>query len=298
MPLGELAALLTSVTYTATAVVFTRAGRRVGSPTLNLVRMGLALPAMMILHLVLSGSLFPADAGAARLAWLGVSGLIGFALGDALLFEGYLRVGPRLTLLIFTIWPVFAALMDWLFLGQAMTLVKTAAMLVTLGGIALVVSERSEGGATFIRNRRATLGVLLGVGAAAGQAAGFILAKVGMTGGYSAVSANVIRVAAGAMGLAVWQALRRELAPNLARMKDLRAGGLIALGSLLGPVAGVVLGLYSINHARYLGVAATLSSLTPVLLLPVGRLVEQERVTARGVAGTLVCMGGVVLFFV
>ena len=43
MPLGELASLLTSVLYTATALVFTRAGRRVGSATVNLVRLGMAL---------------------------------------------------------------------------------------------------------------------------------------------------------------------------------------------------------------------------------------------------------------
>ncbi len=300
MPLGEIASLLTSVLYTATAVVFTRAGRRVGSATVNLVRLGMALPALMILHLALAGSLFPASAGLARFAWLGASGLIGFALGDALLFEAYLLVGPRLTVLVYTLWPMFAALLAWLFLGQAMTGAKVCAMVATLGGIALVVSERGQSAAPQpARARHTTLGILLGSGAAAGQAAGFILAKVGMTGGFSPVSANLIRVVAGALALAAWQGLGRELVPNLVRLKDLRAAGLIALGSLLGPVSGVVLSLYAINHAHYLGVASTLMSLSPVLLLPVARLVDKERVTPRALAGTLVCMGGVAaLFFI
>ena len=300
MPMGELASLLTSVLYAATAVIFTRAGRRVGSPTVNLVRLLVALPGMVLLHLAVAGSLFPAHAGLVRFAWLGASGLIGFALGDALLFEAYLLAGPRLTVLVFTLWPVFAAVLAWLFLGQAMTPAKVAAMLVTLGGIALVVSEPGQAGSPQpSRSGHSGLGLLLGAGAAAGQAAGFILAKVGMAGGYSPVSANLVRVSAGVLSLGGWQVLRRQLVPNLARLQDRRAGALIALGALLGPVIGVVLSLYAVSHALSLGVASTLMSLSPVLLLPVARAVDQERVTSRALVGTLVCMGGVgALFFV
>ena len=139
--LGEIASLLTSLIYACTALVFTRAGRRVGSATVNVVRMGVALLFMVLLHLALAGTLVPHGAGPVRLAWLGVSGLIGFALGDALLFETYVLLGPRLGLLIYTTWPVFSALLAWACLGEAMGLAKAAAMVVTLSGIALVVAD-------------------------------------------------------------------------------------------------------------------------------------------------------------
>jgi drug/metabolite transporter (DMT)-like permease len=291
--LGETASLLTSACYSLSAVAFTRSGRRVGSAAVNVVRLGVALVVMVLVHLVLAGSVFPFAAGPVRCAWLGVSGLIGFALGDALLFESYVLLGPRLTLLIYTLWPVLAALMAWLFLGESMGLGKGCAMLVTLAGIALVVVEQARAGAGApARPRRWSLGLALGVGAAAGQAVGFIFAKVGMAGGFSPVSANVIRVGAGALALWAWQAFRGELRPNLLRLRDTRAAGLIALGSLLGPVTGVVLSLYAINHARYLGVASTLMSLSPVLILPISVYVEHERVSARALAGTLVCILG------
>jgi drug/metabolite transporter (DMT)-like permease len=295
--LGELASLLTALCWAATAVLFAAAGRRIGSSTVNVIRLGVALVVMTLLHLALTGMPFPFGAGAARLAWLGISGLIGFALGDAMLFEAYLLLGTRLTVLVFTLWPVFAGLMAWACLGQRMGLAKAGAMLVTLGGIALVVGEKRRGAADQGRPRRFILGLALAVGAAAGQAAGFILSKLGMAGDYSPISANLIRVYAGALGLWSWQALRGELAGDVRKLKDLKAAWLTCMGALCGPVAGVVLSLYAINHARYLGVASTIMSLTPVLLLPWSALVEKERIGLPAVAGTLVSIAGAAALF-
>jgi len=156
--LGEVASLFTAICWSTNAVLFAKAGRRVGSPTVNMVRLGVALGVMLVLHLATAGTLLPHGVGAARLAWLGTSGLIGFALGDALLFEAYILLGPRLTVLVFTLWPVFAALLAFAFLGQSMTLARIGAMVVTLGGIALVVSERGQAAPGAARRRRARPG--------------------------------------------------------------------------------------------------------------------------------------------
>lgn len=298
---GEIASLLTAVCFTVTAVLFTKAGQRVGSSTVNLLRLGLALPVMVILNLVLAGSPFPFSAGPARFIWLGLSGLIGFALGDALLFEAYLLLGARLTVLTFTTWPGFAALMAWAFLGQAMGVLRICAMLATLGGIAMVVAAKGKSGPPLPRQaagaRRFTLGLLLALGGALGQAVGFILAKFGMTGGFSPVSANLIRVCAGCLALWTWQSLRGELVPNIRKLKDTHAALLIGLAALFGPVLGVVLSLFAINHSRSLGMASTLMSLTPVLILPFSVLVEKERIGLVAAAGTLITIGGAAAMF-
>ena len=295
--LGEIASFFTALCWSTNAVLFARAGRRVGSSTVNLIRIGMALLVMVVLHLALVGTLFPASAGLARFAWLGVSGLIGFALGDALLFEAYVLLGPRLTVLVFTTWPVFSALMAWGFLGQVMGLAKVAAMVVTLGGIALVVLAKAQALPGAERPRRFTLGLALALGGAMGQAVGFIFSKVGMAGGFSPISANLIRVAAGALALWTWQLLRGELLPNFRKLKDTHAAMLIGLGALSGPVIGVCLSLYAINHARYLGVASTIMSLSPVLILPFAVFVEKEKVGVWAVAGTVISIGGAAAMF-
>ena len=295
--LGELASLFTAMCWATNAVLFAKAGRRVGSATVNAARLAVALAVMVLLHLVLVGTLFPYAAGPARLAWLAVSGLIGFALGDAMLFEAYVLLGPRLTVLIYTTWPVFAALMAWTLLGQRMGLAKVCAMVVTLGGIALVVLEKSRKQPGQIRPRRFGLGLILALGGAAGQAVGFVCSKFGMAGDFSPISANLIRVSAGALALWTWQILRGELVPNLRKLKDTRAAVLTALGALFGPVIGVVLSLYAINHARYLGVASTIMSLSPVMILPFAVFVEKERVGVWAIVGTVVSLGGAAAMF-
>ncbi len=295
--LGEVASLFTALCWSTNAVLFAKAGRRVGSPTVNMVRLGVALGVMLALHLATAGTLLPHGLGPARLAWLGTSGLIGFALGDALLFEAYILLGPRLTVLVFTLWPVFAALLAFAFLGQTMTPARTGAMIVTLGGIALVVSERGQAGPGASKAGHSVLGLLLALGGALGQAVGFLFSKFGMAGGLSPVSANLVRVAAGVLALGAWQAVRGELLPNVRKLRDTQAATLIGLGALFGPVIGVVLSLYAINHARYMGVASTIMSLSPVILLPYSVFIEHERVGVRAVAGTVVAIAGAAALF-
>jgi drug/metabolite transporter (DMT)-like permease len=295
--LGEIASLFTAMCWSTNAVLFAKAGRRVGSSTVNVIRIGVALLVMILLHLAMVGSVFPVSAGWVRFAWLGVSGLIGFALGDGLLFEAYVLLGPRLTVLIYTTWPVFAALMAWGMLGQTMRLPKVCAMVVTLGGIALVVLEKSKALPGQVRPRHFTLGLMLALGGAAGQAVGFIFSKFGMAGGFSPISANLIRVAAGALALWTWQTLRGELAPNCRKLKDGHAAMLICYGALFGPVVGVVLSLYAINHAHYLGVASTLMSLSPVMILPFAVFVEKERVGVWAIVGTAISICGAAAMF-
>ncbi len=295
--LGEVVSLLTAVCWSTNAVLFTRAGQRVGSPTVNLARLGVAFVAMLALHTALYGTPFPFHAGAVRLGWLATSGLIGFSLGDALLFEAFVLLGPRLAMLIMTLWPVFSALMAWAWLNQTMNLPKVIAMLVTLGGIALVVAERASATSDHHKPRRFVLGVILALGGAVGQAVGFIFSKFGMTGGLGPISANVVRVSAGLLALAVWQVLRGELMPNLRKLSDRRATWFITLGAIFGPVIGVMLSLFAIQTATYLGVASTLMSLSPVILLPVSVIIDKEKVSFRAVLGTLVSIGGATALF-
>jgi drug/metabolite transporter (DMT)-like permease len=246
---------------------------------------------------VLFGTPFPIDAGPIRLGWLAASGLIGFSLGDALYFEALVLLGPRLSMLLMTLWPAMAALLAWAFLGQTLTLLKGCAMLVTLVGIALVVAEKGRSAADPQKPRRYGLGLLLGLGGAVGQAVGFIFSKLGMAGGLSPISANVVRISAGFAALAAWQILRREIAPNLRRLSDRKALSLITLGAFFGPVTGVMLSLFAIKYASNLGVASTLMSLSPVILLPISVFIEKEKVGLSAVLGTLVSIGGAAALF-
>ncbi|MGI5861142.1 MAG: DMT family transporter [Myxococcales bacterium] len=291
---GPLAALATALCWSTNSVLFTLAGRRVGSPTVNIARPCFALVAMVGLHTLLLGTPFPADDGERRFVWLGISGLIGFALGDAVLFESFVRLGPRLAMLIMTLWPIFATVLAWIFLGERLGLAHLAAMAATLGGIAWVVSDKPSGEG--LGPRKLASGVLLAVGGALGQAVGFLFSRFGLEGGFHPVSANLLRVLAATLALGGWMLLRGQLLGHLGKLRDRTAFGLIAVGAAAGPVAGVVLSLYAQSHAPQ-GVAATLMSVSPVILLPVSAALFGERITGRAIAGTLLTVGGAAVLF-
>lgn len=292
--LGESAALLTSACWALNSVCFTIAGRRVGSASVNLVRLLMAWVLLILLHLALYGQAFPWQAGTARLGWLGISGLIGFAVGDAVLFEAFVLIGARLAMLLMTLSPIFSALLAWLFLGQALSLPKVLAMALTLGGIAWVVWDGGD------REPHPHLwrGVALGVGGALGQSVGLVFSMKGLVGGFPPISANLIRVTAGLAALLLYFVATGRLRGGLGGLRDGRAAAFIGLGAVTGPVLGVVLSLVAISKAP-MGVAATLMSLSPVILLPVSRFGFGERVGWHAILGTLLALAGAAaLFFV
>ncbi|GLH67459.1 DMT family transporter [Geothrix edaphica] len=292
--LGESAALLTSLCWSLNSVCFTVAGRRVGSASVNLLRLLMAWGLLVLLHLALYGQAFPMQAGAARLGWLGASGLIGFALGDAVLFEAFVLIGARLAMLLMTLSPIFSALLAWLFLGQSMGPAKVLAMAVTLGGIAWVV----WGGGDQEAHPHLWRGVLLGVGGALGQSVGLVFSMKGLAGGFPPISANLIRVTAGLGALLLYFSATGRLRGTLGGLRDGRATAFIGLGAATGPVLGVVLSLVAIAKAP-MGVAATLMSLSPVILLPVSHFVFREKLGGHAILGTLLALAGAAaLFFV
>jgi drug/metabolite transporter (DMT)-like permease len=295
---GEIAALLTAVCWSFNSVVFTQAGKRVGSVTVNSVRLWTAFPALLLLHGLLYGTPVPFDIEPGRFFYLGISGLIGFVIGDSMLFESFLLIGPRLAMLLALLVPVSSTLLAWAWLGETLRVPEIISILVTIGGIAWVVAEKTApvDASASVQPRKYRLGILLAMGGAAGQALGLLFSKLGLAGGYSAISATLVRVGAAGLILVVVSLFQGKLHVHLARMKDKKALLEITAGSLTGPVLGVVLSLVAIAHT-HIGVASTLMSLTPVLLLPVSYFVFKEKITSRAIIGTMIALLGVVLLF-
>lgn len=293
--LGELAALITSITYAVNSTLFTVAGRVVGSGVVNRVRLIAACLFLTLAHRIFLGSFWPVGTALDRWFWLGLSGIVGLVLGDAFLFQAFVWVGPRLSMLMMSLAPIIAAAAAWIFLGEELSIWQISGILITLVGIGWVVLEKNKNQPPDKENY--LKGILFGLGGAAGQGLGVVLAKLGLGGGYSPLSANFIRMFT-AM-IVIWAAslVQKEFKSTFNKMA-LNPGSLWAIlgGAFSGPFLGVSLSLFALQHTS-IGVASTLMALPPIFLLPVEKLYFKEDVGWGAVAGTVLALGGVGVLF-
>ena len=293
--LGEIAAVGTSMCWTFTSVFFTLSGRRVGSVIVNQARLLLAVIFLSITHLRVLGVWLPDQADVYRWFWLGLSGIIGLVLGDGFLFQAFVLIGPRRSMLLMSLAPIMGTLIAWIFLGEALSAVEIVAIGLTVGGVAWVVSEQEANGVRVDR-RLYWLGVLAGLAGAFGQALGLVASKKGMVGGFSPLSATLMRMMVAAMVIWGYALLRGRAGRTLRALTDKQTGPTILGGAIAGPFLGVWLSLIAIQLTQ-VGIAATLMALSPILLLPASHWIFGERIGTRAIIGTLVAMVGVALLF-
>ncbi len=305
---GELAALLTAVFWTFTALAFESAGKRVGSLTVNLIRLLMAFIFLGTYTRITGGQFFPAGASYHNWVWLSLSGMVGFVLGDLFLFRAYIVVGARVSMLIMSLAPPIAALMGWLIMGETMSAKSFAGMAVTLSGISLVILTREKNelipvpGIPAKKRKRngfrftyPLAGLLLAFGGAAGQATGLVLSKYGMDG-YNAFAATQIRVITGIAGFTIIYTILGRWHRFLPALSNRKAMGGITIGAFFGPFLGVSFSLLAVKFTSS-GIAATIMSIVPVLIIPFSILIFNEKITLREVFGAFIAIAGVALFF-
>ena len=217
-------------------------------------------------HFLLRGEWLPLQAEPFRWGWLGLSAVLGLVIGDGALFQAFVLLGPRLSTLIMALAPIFTTFLGWLFFGETVTGVELAGIVLTVGGVAWVVSERRSDQIQ-VANKQYGLGLLFGLVGALGQASGLITAKFGLTGDFPPVSANVIRILVAMLVLWSLAAVRGRIKSTVRQWTNTTVLLAILGGTLLGPFIGVWLSLISIQLAR-VGIASTLMSLTPIILIP------------------------------
>ena len=297
---GEIAALFTAVFWTITGMSFESAGKKVGSLSVNLIRLVIAFVIFCVVDYFRRGMVLPFDAGAERWAWLALSGLVGFVFGDLLLFQAYVIVGARIAMLIMALAPPITALVGWWILGEILSPMNWVGMFVTLAGISIVILKREKQDVDLTKRRKITTnysikGILLAFGGAVGQGVGLVLSKKGM-GNYDAFAASHIRVITGMIGFAIIILITKRYGNVWKAIQHKPAMKRIALGSFFGPFLGVSFSLIAIQHTQA-GIAATIMSIVPVLIIPPAIVFFHETVNWKEILGAVITVGGVALFF-
>lgn len=297
---GEIAALGTALFFAFGSTLFTFAGRAFGSQWVNRVRLLLATVLIGLLHWLILGHLVPQGVSTESLSWLGISGIVGLVLGDMCLMQAFVMIGPRLSMLMMALAPMFSTIIAWLFLNETLDGQTVLGIVLALAGVVIVVGERAGEGRTSVAvtGRAYRIGLLFGLGGSLGQAGGTVLSRLGLAEGLEPLSASLIRLTVATIVIWAFALLRGKVRGTVSTLRAKpRAGLQLAVATVAGPVVGVWLSLVAVQRTS-VGIASTLSSLTPIFLIPVSYVVFKERVTRQAVVGTIIAMIGTALLFV
>jgi len=195
-----------------------------------------------------------------------------------------------------------SAIMGMTFLDEKYLLPQWIGMAVTLLGVSWVILERSNNNKNTKRKTRiiTRTGIIYAFLGTLGQATGYILSKYGMLVNNEYLdpfAATQIRVIAGTIGFMIIITLNRSWSNVIIALKNKSAMGFMFGGAFLGPFLGVSLSLLALHYITA-GVASTITTLVPILIIPSVMFIGKEHVSIRAFAGAVIAVTGIFLLFV
>lgn len=264
----------------------------------NLLGSGMVLIHLIVVSYLGSKPTFSADWYSWK--WLGLSGLVGLAIGDTLFFRSLQILGPRRALMLATTSPIFAVVSGKLFLGEHLYSLTVSGVVIAVLGVGIVLSDsRARAESPGIMPGSAKTGILAGVSAAICQAIGAVFSKRAMQAADGTeicdpIEATFIRLLLSGMMILVVTIARRELGSIAATIKRDQLVGRLLLGTAMGTWLGIGASMVAYSQAD-VAVAQTLMSTCPLFAIPVLWLRYRQRVTHIGLIGTIVALAGITM---
>ena len=294
--LALLAAFGTAVFWAFSAIFFEDASKKVGALAVNFWKVTFAFVFLAISGTIVRGVPFPYDAPLRTWLLLGLSGLIGFVISDYFLFNAYILIGSRITVIFQSLTPVFTALFAYIFIAERMQAHRFVGMAVTIAGILIVVLTRSKQSRQNNEGALSAKGLLFAFLSSVFQAGGMVLSKAGL-GDYSPISGTQIRAFIAIFGFAINALLIGQGAHVFLKVPKIReAFSSTIKGSVFGPFLGVALSLFSLQNTQA-GATSTLMALTPVVIILPSVFILKQKIHALEVVGAAVAVAGAALFF-
>jgi drug/metabolite transporter (DMT)-like permease len=297
-----IAAILTTLFFAFSAVTGQRVAVKLGGAWGNLMRLALATLVLGILVWFLTPDAMRWES----FRWFFVSGLIGFGLGDVALFTAYERIGSRLTILLnLCLAPLFAMVLEWLWLGNAVGPRVVICALLILTGVVMAIRPNSKSLAKVPLRGNFWVGILAALIAGFGQGTGAVVSRKaetvalalgasgsGITAAFQRVVAGLLFSAAAVLLIRLfgsskeWETWRTPL--------DRKVVPWLLGAALFGPVIGVSCFQWALQSLES-GVVLAVVALTPIVMMPLAYFTEGDRPSPLSLAGALVAVAGVVL---
>jgi drug/metabolite transporter (DMT)-like permease len=278
---GELAALTAACLWAVSSAIYGRIGQRIPPLELNILKGAIAI-ALLAGTLLLQNSTFTAVTPT-NMGLLLLSGILGVAVGDTAFFFALNNLGARRAVLMETLSPPIAATLALIFLQEQLNLNAWCGILLTVLGVAWVVTEQVPNQGE--RPTHILRGIGFGILAAIALASGAVISRIVFTtSDISPLWAALLRLCGGVL------VLQRQ---RHFRFKSLNAK--IAIAVCIAAFAGTYLGIWLQQVAvkfAVVGVALTLSNTSPLFVIPIAFCLG-ERISLRAILGVFIAIGGV-----
>ena len=301
-----LPAFLTAILWAISIVCASQSAKQLGGSEANFWRL---VVATMLLALWahtcgqgLRGDSFPLFL---------MSGVIGVG-SDVFLFQALPRIGSRLSLLIIQCSAaLFAALVEWLWLGTRISGRQAAACVIILAGVAMALAPGQH---LNVKRGALAAGICFGLLAGFGNGLGAVLSRKanavaeaahqnidGGTAAYQRLIGGLF-----VAGVCLLVVKRREIAAQVTHAspprlppteKWRRVWPWVLANAFAGQTLGVTCYQWALKTTRS-GLVLAIVATTPLVVIPFARVVEGEKIEPRSVVGGIVAVVGVILLVV
>jgi drug/metabolite transporter (DMT)-like permease len=295
---GEYFGIITAFCWAVGIFPFTLSTRYFQATHINLMRLLLALfllcPFIILKENISFSNLFLFP-GYQNWLWLGLSGVVGLALGDYFSFSAFKAIGAKNSSIFSTLAPGTAIIFAYLMLGEQINLIGITGILITISGIIYISLQKKDN-----QSKISLVGMGHAIGAALCQGAGLVLAKKAYENNLIEIApfhAAWLRIMASVIVLLVFAILTREIKPitrNLVKPENKKGLVYLSLGTISGTVLGLTFAMQTISTIDS-AVAQTIFSLVPVFAIPLAYFFHKEKITLSIILGALIAIAGVIV---